>query len=70
MAQDSPVDRLLAESRRLREELLRTANRLEIFSEDLMTEVRALREEAGPVLNGNGGDDDQGTGARPDNQAD
>lgn len=50
MAKPSPVDRLLDESKRLREELLRTANRLEGFSADLLTEVRLLRQEAAAQL--------------------
>jgi hypothetical protein len=46
MAHLSPVDRLIAESERLRDELLKTATRLETFSEELMAEVRSLRVEA------------------------
>jgi hypothetical protein len=46
MARSSPVDRLLAESERLREELLRTADRLEGFSTDLLAGVRLLQAEA------------------------
>lgn len=60
MARQSPVDRLLAESERLREELLRTAARLEGFSEELLAEVRQLRAEAGPPAAG-GSDSEAGT---------
>lgn len=60
MTRQSPVDRLLAESERLREELLRTAARLEGFSEELLAEVRQLRAEASPPDTG-GSDSDTGT---------
>jgi hypothetical protein len=46
----SPVDRLLAESERLRVEMLRTADQLKKFSDELLVEVRALRAEAGPPI--------------------
>lgn len=49
------TDRLLADSKRLREELKRTAARLARFSEELAAEVRLLRE-AGEC-------DDTGAGA-------
>ncbi|WP_157868848.1 hypothetical protein [Streptomyces atriruber] len=60
MTRQSPVDRLLAESERLREELLRTAARLEGFSAELLAEVRQLRAESKPPAAG-GSDSDAGT---------
>lgn len=58
MAGESRVDRLLADSEKLREDLLRMAARLMTFSEQLTAETRALRVEAG-------GSDDAGTNRRP-----
>ena len=59
----SPVDRLLAESERLRKEMLRTADQLKKFSDDLLVEVRALRKEAGaPAERGTDRDDGTDTG--------
>lgn len=55
MAGESRVDRLLADSEKLREDLLRMAARLMTFSEKLTAETQALRVEAG-------GSDDAGTG--------
>lgn len=46
MAKPSPVDRLLAESERLREELRRTIDGLREFSTELLAESRLLRHEA------------------------
>lgn len=46
MAHTSSVDRLIAESERLRAELLKTAARLETFAGELLVEVRDLRSEA------------------------
>ena len=54
MAGESRVDRLLAESEKLREDLMRMASRLLTFSENLTQETQALRVEAGS--------DEQGTG--------
>ena len=63
MTEGSRTDRLIAESKRLREELLRTATRLMAFAEELTEEARTLREA---------GEDDAGTGAdgRPPGAAD
>lgn len=44
MTDGSRADRLIAESEKLREELLRTAARLMAFSEELTAEVQRLRE--------------------------
>jgi len=68
MAHLSPVDRLIAESERLREELLKTATRLETFAEELMVEVRDLRTEARDQTDIIEGDHDvrgEGTGPGP-----
>jgi hypothetical protein len=54
MAGESRVDRLLADSEKLREDLLKMAARLMTFSEKLTAETQALRVEAGS--------DDTGTG--------
>ncbi|AZM51752.1 hypothetical protein DMA15_03465 [Streptomyces sp. WAC 01529] len=54
---DLSGDRLIAESERLRKELLRTAARLRNFSEELVTEVRLLRDEARPPAEGGSGND-------------
>jgi hypothetical protein len=63
MAALSPVDRLLAESERLRLEMLRTAEQLKTFSEQLLIEVRALRTEAGsPTGRGEQSDDGADSG--------
>jgi hypothetical protein len=59
MIKDSNPDRLIAESERLRKELLKTAVSLEFFSQQLLEEVRALREAAWPDLERN--DDGPGT---------
>lgn len=60
MAALSPVDRLLAESERLRVEMLRTADQLKKFSDELLIEVRALRAESGsPIERGEHSDDDR-----------
>jgi hypothetical protein len=56
MAGESRVDRLLADSEKLREDLLRMAARLMTFSENLTAETQALRIEAG-------GSDGTGEGA-------
>lgn len=62
MATLSPVDRLVQESERLRKEMLRTADQLKKFSDDLLVEVRALRAEAGePIGRGDDRDDRTGT---------
>ena len=41
------VEELVTESQRLRDELMRTAAKLEAFSEQLLVEVHQLREAAG-----------------------
>jgi len=48
MAKDNgaEVDRLVAEAQRLKEELLRTAAKLEAFSDQLLIEVGQLRDAA------------------------
>lgn len=50
MTATSSTDRLLAESERLRKEMIRTADRLKLFSDDLLLEARKLRAEAGPPI--------------------
>lgn len=61
MTQESRADRLIAESERLREELLRTAAKLAAFSGELAAEVSILRGAG----DGSGTADDG-----PDRQAD
>jgi hypothetical protein len=53
MIRHSDVEALVHESQRLRDELMRTASRLEVFAEQLLTETVQLREAM---------DDDDGTG--------
>jgi hypothetical protein len=44
--QQSHIDRVLAESKRLRTEMLRTAEELKGFADDLMEAARVLQSEA------------------------
>lgn len=43
--QQSHIDRVLAESKRLRAEMLRTAEELKGFADDLMEAARVLKSE-------------------------
>ena len=59
----SHIDRVLAESKRLRTEMLRTAEELKGFADDLMKAAQALQSEAArkPALPERGSTDDAGT---------
>jgi len=59
----SHIDRVLAESKRLRAEMLRTAEELKGFADDLMEAARVLQLEAKqkPAPPAHGSTDDAGT---------
>lgn len=61
------VEELVTESQRLRDELMRTAAKLEAFSEQLLVEVAQLREAAYGDGSGDTGTDSDGSGVgKPD----
>jgi hypothetical protein len=55
----STADQLVQESERLRGEMLKMADQLKKFSEELLEEVHKLDLEAGPSAERGGGSDDR-----------
>lgn len=47
------TEKLVNESERLRQQLLRMAARLEVFSDELLAEAQVLKDEAVPTPEGN-----------------